>query len=217
MEGGGRRKGWEPLSRILMTLFPSACSSRNADVNGALLWEPNSGFQCQPSVSLEQVVSPPWASLFVGINQYDIVALLSPWFTDIFAVWTRCVSALWRGLGTRGSCGLSPKAPPSSASSPVRGHTLQLLLTPRSPNSVAAFIFFLQGPPGLPGPPGPPGPPGAVVNIKGVSQDGARDHATGTRSASAVAGFPEGLTPHILSLSYRLFSQYLPGHTAKLQ
>lgn len=63
MEGGGRRKGWESLSRILMTLFPSARSSRNADVNGALLWEPNSGFQCQPSVSFEQVVSHPWASI----------------------------------------------------------------------------------------------------------------------------------------------------------
>lgn len=82
---------------------------------------------------------------------------------------------------------------------PNVGHTLQLLLIPRSPNSLAAFIFFLQGPPGLPGPPGPPGPPGAVVNIKGVSQDGARDRATDTRSASAGAGFPEGLTPHILS------------------
>lgn len=48
-------------------------------------------------------------------------------------------------------------------------HILQLPLTPRSPNSVGTFIFFLQGPPGLPGPPGPPGPPGAMVNIKGVS------------------------------------------------
>lgn len=72
--------------RILMPLFPSARSSRNADVNGALLCEPNSGFQCQLSVNFEQVVSPPWTSLFVAINQYDIVALLSPWFTYIFAV-----------------------------------------------------------------------------------------------------------------------------------
>lgn len=81
---------------------------------------------------------------------------------------------------------------------PSVGHTPQSLLTPRSPNSVAAFIFFLQGPPGLPGPPGPPGPPGAVVNIKGVSRDGPGDHAMGTRLASSGAGFPEGLTPHIL-------------------
>lgn len=59
-------------------LFPPAHSPRNSDVNGALLWDPKSGFQCQLSVSFEQVVSPLWASLSVGVNQDDIVALLSP-------------------------------------------------------------------------------------------------------------------------------------------
>lgn len=60
----------------------------NSDVNGALLWDPKSGFQCQLSVSFEQVVCPLWASLSVGVNRDDIVALLSPpTVNNIFAVW----------------------------------------------------------------------------------------------------------------------------------
>lgn len=59
---------------------PHSCTRpRNADLKGALLWEPESGFQFQFAVSgSEQVVSPLWASLFVGVSQDGIAVLLSP-------------------------------------------------------------------------------------------------------------------------------------------
>lgn len=109
---------------------------------------------------------------------------------------------------------LLPPGPPSRSV----WHVLQLPLAPTTPNSVADFLFFLQGPPGLPGPPGPPGPPGAMVNIKGVSWD----RAGGGFPGDGAPDWPQ-LEPAVLMAlalifsPHRLFSQYLPGHTAKHQ
>lgn len=165
-------------------------------------------------------MSPLWASLCVGVNQDGIAVLLSP---SCFTNPLQCgpdVGVLCRCAGSLGDMGCLQKFLPPRLPAQSVWPMPQLLST--SLNSVAAFLFFLQGPPGLPGPPGPPGPPGAVVNIKGVSQDGAGggfpgDPAVDTRLASAGTSQDFLMASTLVFSSHRLFFQYLPGHTAKPQ
>lgn len=157
---------------ILCPLLAPAHRPRNADLNPALLWGTRIWVSisvfCKLLCGFEQIVSSLWASLSVGANQDKMAVLLSPpCFTNPLQYGPGVgVLCGWAGR-PEAEAGLSSEAPPSLL--PAQSLCCMLLLPPTSSNSVAAFLFFLQGPPGLPGPPGPPGPPGAVVNIKGVS------------------------------------------------